>query len=158
MEKMYNLYSVCEKGTLYQPKNVINQRNIKPSPKNNITVANIFLSIITTCHILAATMKLMEMEDLNAIPVDENVNENTWMLPDKDRKQILKLLCRKVINTYTNFKLDLRSPPELSDDHVYAYAVEMMSFGLFHLSFKDAIKHGNGVHVLCCWKYLIQVV
>ena len=95
-------------------------------------------------------MKLIEMEDLNAIPVDENVNEytGTWMLPNKDRKEILMLLCCKMVDTYTNFKFDLQSPPEPSDDYIYAYAVEVMSLGLFYLCFKDAIKHGNGVHVL----------
>ena len=98
---------MCKKGTLYQLKNVINQRNVKPNPKDNVTAANDFLSIITTCHILAATMKLFGMEDLNAIPVDENVNENTWMLPDKDRKKILILLCRRVVDAYTNFKFDI---------------------------------------------------
>ena len=67
------------------------------------------------------------------------------------------LLYRRVVDTYTNFKFDLRSPPEPSDDHIYAYAVEVMSLGLFYLSFKDAIKHGNGEHVLRCWKYFIPV-
>ena len=123
----------------------------------SLAAANDFLSIITTCHILAATMKLFGMEDLNAIPVDENVNENTWMLPDKDRKKILILLCRRVVDTYTNFKFDIQSPPEPSDDHINAYAVEVMSLGLFYLSFKDAIKYGYGVHTLRCWKYFIPI-
>ena len=102
-------------------------------------------------------MHLMKMKDLKAVPVDDNLDENTWMLPAKDRKDILSLVCRKVIDTYTNFKFDLRSPPEDSDDHIFAYAVEVLSLGLFYLSFKDAIKEGNGEQVLRCWKYFIPI-
>ena len=32
-----------------------------------------------------------------------------------------------------------------------------MSLGLFYLSFKDAIKEGNGLQVLRCWKYFIPI-
>ena len=62
------IYSICEKGTLYQLRNVINRRNVQTNPKDNVVAANDFLSIITTRHILAATMKLFQM---NAVPVDE---------------------------------------------------------------------------------------
>ena len=61
------IYSICEKGTLYQLRNVINWRNEKTNPKDNVVAANNFLSIITTCHIL--TTKLFQVEDLNAVPV-----------------------------------------------------------------------------------------
>ena len=96
------IYSICEKGTLYQLRNVINRRNVQTNPKDNVVAANDFLSIITTCHILAATLKLFQIEDLNAVPVDENVDENTWMLPDMDRQEILMLRCHKVVDTYTD--------------------------------------------------------
>lgn len=96
------IYSICEKGTLYQLRNVINRRNVKTNPKDNVVAANDFPSIITTCHILAATLKLFQIEDLNAVPVDENVDENTWMLPDMDRQEILMLRCQKVVDTYTD--------------------------------------------------------
>lgn len=96
------IYSICEKGTLYQLRNIINRRNVKTNPKDNVVAANDFLSIITTCHILAATLKLFQIEDLNAVPVDEHVDENTWMLPDMDRQEILMLQCHKVVDTYTD--------------------------------------------------------
>ena len=95
-------------------------------------------------------MKLFRMEDLKAIPVNENVNENTWMLRDEDPKKILMLSCCRVVDTFTNFKFSVQSPPEPSDDHINAYAVEVMSLGLFYLSVKDAIKYGYGVHTFRC--------
>ena len=47
--------------------------------------------------------------------------------------------------------------PKPSDDSVFAYAVEVMSFGLFYLSFKDAIKEGNSIKVIRSWKYFIPI-
>ena len=58
---------------------------------------------------------------------------------------------------YINFKFDFRSPLDLSSDGVYAYTVEVLSLGLFYSLFKDAIKEGNGEHVLRSWKYFIPI-
>ena len=52
------------KGASLSAKSVINRKNVKPNRKDNVNAANDFLTIITTCHILAATMKVMEMEEL----------------------------------------------------------------------------------------------
>ena len=155
-KRLYKSYSVCERGTLYQLRNVLNRTNVKPNPKDNVNAAH---EIITMGHILAATMELFNMTDLQGVPHDDdtNLDENTWMLPNEERKKIFSLVCHKIVDTYTNFKFDWLSPPEPSVDGMYTYAVEVLSLGLFYLSFKDTIKHGNGLQVLRCWKYLIPI-
>ena len=158
-KRLYKSYSVCERGTLYQLRNILNRTNVKPNPKDNVNAAHDFIDIITMCHILAATMELFNMTDLQGVPNDDDIDldEDTWMLPNEERKKIFSLVCHKIVNTYTNFKFDWLSPPEPSVDGMYAYAVEVLSLGLFYLSFKDAIRHGNGLQVLRCWKYFIPI-
>ena len=63
----------------------------------------------------------------------------------------------KIVDTYVNYKLNFKSPPEPSSDGVYVYCVEMLSLGLFYVLFKDAIKEGNGEEVLRCWKYFVPI-
>lgn len=156
-KRLYKSYSVCEKGTLYQLKNVINRTNVKAKPKDNANAAHDFITLITTCHILSAAMQLMNMRELKDVPVDELVDENTWMLTVSERKKILDQISRKIVNAYINFEFDIQSPPEPSLDGIYAYAVEALSLGLLYTSFKDAIKEGNGDQVLRCWKYFMPI-
>lgn len=156
-KRLYSSYSVREQGTLYQLKNIINRTNLKANPKDSVNATHEFITLVTTCHILSAVMQLMKMSELNDIPDDELVDEETWMLPAEERKHILSQISHKVVDTYVNFKFDFKSPPEPSSDGVYAYGVEMLSLGLFYMLFKDAIKEGNGEQVLRCWKYFIPI-
>ena len=156
-KRLYSSYSVREKGTLHQLKNIINRTNLKAKAKDSVNATHDFITLVTTGHILSAAMQLMKMSELKDMPVSELVDENTWMLPAVERKQILSRISRKIVDTYINFKFDFKSPPEPSLDGVYAYGVEMLSLGLFYMLFKDAIKEGNGEEVLRCWKYFVPI-
>ena len=130
---------------------------MKANPKDGVNAAHDFITLITTGHILSAAMQLMKMSDLKDMPENELVDENTWMLLAGERKDILSQISCMIVDTYVNFKLDFKSPPNPSSDGVYAYGVEMLSLGLFYMMFKDAIKEGNGDEVLRCWKYFLPV-
>ena len=41
------------------------------------------------------------------------------------------------------------------DDGILEYGKEVLSLGLLYLEFRDAIKEGDGLRVLRCWKYLL---
>lgn len=155
-KRLYSSYSVCERGILYQLRNVIN-RTVKPNPKGNVNAANDFITMVTTCHILSAAMEILNMSELTSIPDSELVDENTWMSSLEERKEIFSSLCHKVVDTYTNFKFDWQSPLEPATDGVFTYAVELMSLGLFYLTFKDAVREGNGDQVIHCWKYFLPI-
>ena len=43
------------------------------------------------------------------------------------------------------------------NDQVFAYASEVMSLGLFYLEYNDAIKEGDGLRLLRCWRYLLPL-
>ena len=156
-KRLYSFYSVREKGTLHQLKNVINRTNLKAKPKDSVNATHDFITLVTTCHIISAAMQLMKMTELKDMPISELVDENTWMLPAEQIKEILSRISRKIVDTHVNFKFDFKSPPEPSLDGVYAYGVETLSLGLFYMLFKDAIKEGNGEEVYRCWKYFIPI-
>ena len=86
-KRLYNSYSVCERSTLYQLRNILNHTNVRPNPKDNVNAAQNFIDIITTCHILAATFELFNMTDLQGVPQNDDVDldEKTWMLPNEGR-------------------------------------------------------------------------
>ena len=88
-KRLYTSYSLRDKGTLYQLKNVINRTNLKANPKDSANATHDFISLVTTCHILSASMQLMKMNELKDIPDSDLVDESTWMLPASERKAIL---------------------------------------------------------------------
>lgn len=40
-------------------------------------------------------------------------------------------------------------------DKVQCYATELLSYGLLYTEFSDAIREGDGLRVLRCWRYLM---
>ena len=46
-------------------------------------------------------------------------------------------------------------PPSSTSDKVKSYASEVLSLGLFHEEFRDAIREGDGERVLRCWKFML---
>ena len=41
------------------------------------------------------------------------------------------------------------------DDHVRAYAKEVLSLGLLLMEFTDAVREGDGERITRCWKYFL---
>ena len=47
------------------------------------------------------------------------------------------------------------STTTVMDDGILEYGKEVLSLGMLYLEFRDAIKEGDGLRVLRCWKYLL---
>ena len=43
----------------------------------------------------------------------------------------------------------------LKGDTVHTYACEVLSLGLLYAEFQDAIREGDGLRVLRCWRYFL---
>ena len=41
------------------------------------------------------------------------------------------------------------------EDHVHAYACEVLSLGLMLMEFNDAVREGDGTRIICCWRYFL---
>ena len=56
-----------------------------------------------------------------------------------------------------SFDSEGNSDESRDDDHVLSYARDVLTLGLLYMEFQDAIREGDGEHILRCWKYLLLI-
>ncbi len=67
-----------ERGTLYQIRNLINRRNVKETPKNDVNASEDFLEDVVTAYIIAAAMAYLGMSSLDAMPLESVISHDVW--------------------------------------------------------------------------------
>ena len=75
----------------------------------------------------------------------------SWMMPDEERKQLLETLTLDAIDTFTNFSFHMCNIP--IHQIKCSYHKHLLSLGLFCFEYCDAIREGDGIRVLRCWRY-----
>ena len=55
-----------------------------------------------------------------------------------------------------NFNTNVRLPTE-GDDGLCEYSVQLLLMCCLYMEFADAIREGDGGHVLLCWKYMLPI-
>lgn len=132
------------------------------NPKSNYNACGDFLETVIVGHILSAAMKILKVSNLNDQPSDDVIGitsaENLWTYTNEERKRILAGVCEKVVDKFINFSFN--APPAdgtPEQDEVHNYACNLLSIGCFYLTYRDAIKEGDGKRVLDCWHYLLPI-
>ena len=64
----------------------------------------------------------------------------------------MKAVCGKYIDS--NFSAERKTDSDI--DHVLEYVKEALTLGMIFLEVKDAIREGDGIRVLRCWKYFFR--
>ena len=84
---------------------------------------------------------------------------NVESLSKEWKKQVLFESVDKIVSRYTNIALQSKKHPKSpsSADNVQKYAKEFISLALLYEEFEDAIREGDSVRVLRCWKFLLLV-
>ena len=126
-------------------------------PGADFDACNDFFVLIVTCQVLTAAMSVLGMESLTDTPSNDVLpdGQNVWMMPDQDRKEMLTVICERIIDRCISFKFHDKA--NQSNDHVYEYNTLLLSIGCFYLEFIDAIREGDGDRVLMCWRYLLPI-
>ena len=62
----YSPKSSGQHGTLYQLRNLLNRTNVVSDPMDNYNACNDFFVTMIQCHIIAAAIKMLGMEDLRS--------------------------------------------------------------------------------------------
>ena len=77
-----------ERGTLYQLRNLINQRNVVKKVKNDMNACEDFFKLVVTGHIMACAMEVLGMSSIDAIPSSSIIPspEEACMKDDSERK------------------------------------------------------------------------
>ena len=106
---------------------LIDRRNLKKSPKENMNAAEDFMEVVTVSHVIAAALKYFGMVEIHATPqgLDEVKRANSTNKQKLFLGIIQKMLTKQILLH------DITSGPALeSDDQVAMYARELLTLGL----------------------------
>ena len=113
-----------------------------------------------TGHILAAAIEELGMENLHDIPSKAVVSSpNTaWMGTNEEILAILTDISESIAQKYNFITISFNKRSTMSSENgVYDYSRHLLTIGCLYLEYKDAIKEGDGMRVLQCWKYLLPI-
>ena len=155
----YDVGSGREHGTLYQLRNKINRTDVS-KPKSSFNACDDFLEIVVNAHILSAALKILKMSSIEDEPSNSVIgissSKDLWTYSNDERKAILRLVCEKIVKSFICFSFN-DNPNQNNGDEINNYACYFLSIGCFYLAYKDAIKEGDGMRVLECWRYLLPI-
>lgn len=154
----YSLNSSSQHGTLYQLRNLIGRTNVTKKPIESFDASEDFFILVIEAHIVAATMKLLEMETLNDTPSKQYAPQGdfTWTQPIEERKLILEQITTAIVSSFLSVNFNNPSAPSHSDK-IYLYSSQLLTLGSVYLELRDAIKEGDGLRVLRCYRYLLPM-
>ena len=76
--------------------------------------------------------------------------------PMAERKVLFNSVVEKVLQNLVNLPQNPGSLQSLDNqDGVFNYACEVLSYGLLHTEFNDAIREGDGNRIITCWKFFL---
>lgn len=156
----YSLNSASQYGTLYQLKNLTGRTNIKGKPIDSFDPCEDFLILVIKAHIVAAAMKLLKMTSLHDVPSMDFVPQGdlTWTQTREERKAIIEHITSAIVDSFVFLDYNTTSNDASStNDGVYSYATNLLTLGCFYLEFRDAIKEGDGLRVLRCYRYMLPM-
>ena len=144
-------HSPTDYGTLNQLRNLINRRNVVKTPKDDVNACDDFFRLVLQCHVIVAAIKVLGIETQTSSPPDRLKPENISSCSADQRKAILKLYARAVVDGFTNLDLHDRASDSHTllcyDDKGLGYAIELLTLGLLYVEFTDAVKEGDGLRI-----------
>ena len=147
--RLYRKGTSMEGGTILQLKNLLNRTNVPRDVHKDVNAVDDFVQVALSGHIIAAAMECFGMECLGDKPNPDIVPSNVESLSKED----------KIVSKYTNIALlsENSSKSAASIDGIQEYAKEFLSLALLYEEFADAIREGDGMRVLRCWKFMLLI-
>ena len=155
-KRLYCASSTRDCSTLYQLRNLVNRRNVVKKPSNNVTACEEFFILVVEAHILAACMEVFGMSSLDDTPSTEFFPEESRQLDPSQRRLVLLLALKKVLDKLVSVSFPGTPLPQ-DVDHVLAYAKEVLSLGLLLMEFVDGVREGDGHRILRCWRFFLPI-
>lgn len=150
-------------------------------PSKGVTACEDFFLLVVEAHILVAAMQVFGMSSLDSTP------SNTTLFPVKasgldslQRRKVLMLAIKEIIDQFidmslpetlpdddpgpgpserkTRLKKSHKSKTPSQQDHVRQYAGEVLTIGLLLMEFIDAIREGDGLRNLRCWRVFLPIM
>ena len=136
-KRLYSKKSGRDKGTLYQLRNLINQTAVNTDPSRNVKATEEFLTVFLHGYIIAGATKLMKDEPSRVFTCNDIAKS---------------LVSRWIKISRSSSTTCIETPPQGTD---YSYAVDIMSLGLLWHGFHDAMREGDGDHIIRYWQFIL---
>ena len=117
-----------------------------------------FFKLIISSYVTTAAMNLLGMDDTESEPSNGSlVREDDWLQDPDMRKDTLYAVARGVVTKYVDLEVNFSSGDheDGSTDGKFEYSRLVISVGLLYLEYCDAIKEGDGLRVLRCWRFML---
>ena len=151
--------SSAEHGTLYQLRNLLGRSNVVTDPTKDFNACEDFLLVVISGHIITAAMKALGMKKMDDTPTAGTLigpdPGSLWMLEREERKKVLDAVCSEIIDEYVDFSF--LKDATIENDSIHSYGKKLLGLGCFYMEFRDAIREGDGLRVLRCWRYLLPI-
>ena len=115
-----------------------------------------FFLLVLEAHICEAAMKTFKMSSLDGEPSAEFFPAGSDLLSPEQRWKVMSLAMKQLIDKFINISYPSASKVK-DDDHILAYAKEVMSLGLLLVEFNDGIREGDGERIIRCWRYFLPL-
>jgi len=106
-------------------------------------------------------MKLLKMTSLSDTPSMEFVpqaqGDFTWTQTAEERKTIIEHITNALVDSFIFLDYDTSTNTSNINDDIYSYAINLLTLGSIYLEFRDAIKEGDGLRVLRCYRYMLPM-
>lgn len=132
-------------------------------PKKDFNACEDFLDTVISSHVVAAAMATFQLESTNDTPDDSVLKDadQVWMKEKEERKAIMEELCMQVFDKFISLSFGTMSTSSTyvhsADDGVSSYSIQLLRIGCLYMEFADAIREGDGEHVIRCWRYFTPV-
>ena len=103
---------------------------------------------------VSIAMQMMNLQLFEDNPLSQ-VPEDSWIYSDQERRKVLLTLTHSIYNEFARCTYN-REAKEI-DDQVMEYQMNVLTIGLFSYNCRDAMKEGDGIRILRCWKYLLKI-
>ena len=124
--------------------------------EKSVSVCEEFFLLTVEAHICAAAMQVFNMSSTSDTPTDTLFPQGCTSLNPKQRWNVMKLAVRNVVDKYVDIGYPTPSTKK-DDDHVRAYAKELLSLGLLLMEFVDGVREGDGERIIRCWRYFLPL-
>jgi len=144
---------------------------VKRKPINSFDPCEDFFLVAIEAHIVAAAMKMLKMASVHDIPSEEFAPQRavTWTETAEKWKAVLRHISSSLIDSFMHLAYKTTSPSvngivsagssetSPNSDGVYYYATNLLTLRCFYMEFRDAIKEGDGLQVLRCYRYILPM-
>ena len=167
--RLYSTSSSCDKGTLYQLRNLIHRSAVGTDPSKNMKAFEDFLLVVLSSYLLTAAentnhhnhncievskMVVSRWVKINILQQQEEAGDTT---PSTRTTSAPSNRTTSAPSTRTTLAPSTRTICTTTEVTASEYITELITLGLLWHGFHDAIKEGDGDRIFLYWKFLLPV-